>query len=115
MKDLKLEEIRIFDEDIISVKRKKDNPFQVEKEWLATDLIKEDREGTQVWIGKVIGKNQQYIHFRDNTKRSWIDVSGYEEQLEINDYLALHILVIKLENGERRVKALKVLKLNPVE
>lgn len=109
--------IRIFPEDIISVNRTKENPHQIDpsKHWLATNVIADEKEGRQVWIGKVIGKTQQYIHFRDNSKRSWVDVEGYEDQIEINDYLAMDIELTKLENGEKRVKAKQIMKIHPLD
>lgn len=112
--DTDTEEIRIFQEDIISVKHKKENPHQIDpsKHWLATNLIAEEKEGRQVWIGKVIGKNQRYIHFRDNSKRSWVDVKGFENQIEIGDYLAIDIDLTKHENGEKRVKAKRIMKVH---
>ena len=109
--------IRIYPEDIISVNQKVENPHQIDpsKHWLATNVIANEKEGRQVWIGKIIGKTQHYIHFRDNSKRSWVDVKGFENQLEIGNYLAIDIELTKLENGEKRVKAKKIMKIHPLD
>lgn len=86
-------ELRIFEEDIIRVDKKKKDPFELPEKylWIATNSISDGKEGEQRWIGKCIGKNQNYIHFRDMSQRIWINVGEYIEQIEIGDLLAIFV------------------------
>jgi hypothetical protein len=86
-------ELRIFEEDIIRVDKKKENPFQIPEKylWIATNSIADGKEGEQRWIGKCIGKNQNYIHFRDMSQRIWINVGKRIDQIEIGDLLAVFV------------------------
>jgi hypothetical protein len=86
-------ELRIYEEDIIRVGKHKENPFQIPEKylWLASNEIAEGKMGEQRWIGVVIGKNQNYIHFRDLSQRIWINVGKQVEQIEIGDLLAINV------------------------
>lgn len=101
----------LYEEDIISVDKPIEDPFVIpdEYQWLATDSISENKYGKQTWIGRVIGKNQQYIHFRDMKQRIWIYVGKDINDIFINDLLAMSV-----ERTEQGVKALKVMKLQDV-
>ena len=110
-------ELRIFDEDIILIgKETGEPPFKIDEEleYLVTDLIKdkEKTEGRQTWIVKVIGKTQYFIHVLDKGRRSWVDVKGFEDMINRNDYLKLDVLI--QEKGTK-IKAKKIVKLHPVK
>lgn len=104
-------ELRIFEEDIIRVDKIKENPFQIPEKylWIATNSIADGKEGEQRWIGKCIGKNQNYIHFRDMSQRIWINVGKRIEQIEIGDLLAVFV-----ERKEGSITAKEVLTLKEV-
>lgn len=104
-------ELRIFEEDIIRVDKKKKNPFELPQKylWIATNSISDGKEGEQRWIGKCIGKNQNYIHFRDMSQRIWINVGKRIEQIEIGDLLAVFV-----ERDEESITAKEVLTLKEV-
>ncbi|WP_121616816.1 hypothetical protein [Virgibacillus halodenitrificans] len=104
-------ELRIFEEDIIRVDKKKKDPFELPKKylWIATNSISDEKIGEQRWIGKCIGKNQNYIHFRDMSQRIWINVGKRIEQIEIGDLLAVFV-----DREEESITAKEVLTLKEV-
>lgn len=79
----------LFQEDIL---KDCEDPFTIPDEckWLTTD-IGQKYEGKQKWIGHVIGKNQKYIHFRDQTQRIWIYVDNKINHIQINDLVVVHV------------------------
>lgn len=105
-------DLRIYEEDIIRVDKKKENPFKINQRysWLASNKISEGKQGQQRWIGKVIGKNQSYIHFRDLSQRIWINVSSKIDQIEIGD-----LLVINVHRDGESVRAEEMYKLQEVD
>ncbi|MEX3623618.1 hypothetical protein [Viridibacillus arvi] len=88
--------LRIYEEDIIRIGKDVDEPetFEIPKKylWMATNQITDEVQGEQRWVGKCIGKNQQYIHFRDVSQRIWINV-GEENivNIELGDLLAVFV------------------------
>ncbi|MFL0364624.1 hypothetical protein ACH0BF_16595 [Pseudobacillus sp. 179-B 2D1 NHS] len=87
------EELLMFPIHPDDVVRDSDDPFFIPDEyaWLTTDSIGKNTEGKQKWIGRVIGKNQQYIHFRDSTHRKWIFVKNKIDQIQIHDLVIVHV------------------------
>lgn len=85
-------------------------PFDIPKEyeWLTTDTISEKKYGEQKWIGRVIGKNQLYIHFRDKTYRTWIFVGRKRiDHLQINDLIVAKVIRTKQQTFAKAVYVLK--------
>lgn len=100
-----------FQTDLIRIDQLEEYPFVIPKEqkWLLTNSVSEYREGKQKWIGRVIGKNKQYIHFMDNTQRIWIFVGKKIERITRSDLILIHV-----NRDKERVKAEKIFLLQEI-
>lgn len=89
----------------------------ITKKWLATDLIADEVEGKQTWIGRVIEKKGHYIRFEDRSSHERINMLDKKlvDNLELGDYLAVEVNAINSPDGKRRVKIMQIMKLNPVK
>ena len=88
--------VRIYEEDVIKVGKDEEieDTFDIPQKylWMATNQISDGLLGEQRWVGKCIGKNKTFIHFRDMSQRIWINVG--EEQInkiDIDDLIAVFV------------------------
>lgn len=104
--------VRIYEEDIIRIGKEsvEQDTFQIPEKylWLATNKIEDNIYGKQRWVGKCIGINQKYIHFRDSSQRIWINVGEDNiNNIELHDFLA-----VSVERTKDKVTAEYVQQLN---
>lgn len=51
--------------------------------------------GKIVWVGRVIGKSAEYIHFADTTSRTWLHIGDRVKKVKRNDVL---VLLVEIED-----------------
>lgn len=102
----------VYESDLIFIDMEAKDPFKIpeEYEWLATDGIADKKVGSQKWIGHVVGKNQEYIHFQDKSQRIWIKACEWVNQVDLWELLVVHV-----ERTEETVTARSILSVSEIK
>ncbi len=79
------------DEDVLKIEDMDVPKVDCEKKRYATALITDNELGEQRWRGKVVGKEGEFIHFFDGSKRAWIYAGSKKNSISIGDELLLDV------------------------